>query len=212
MIQKKRLNLQYFVYPIVYSLLILFAFNIKSVLDFVNVSIMYLPLYFIITVSNYNTKINNIGMIEIEYMQNRNKFLNYFKSVIIELLSLIVIITVHLGLYIIFYRMDFNSSVSIYDYILNTYTSILMFVGFAYFVSSLTFSKSIAIFVCSIFWIYFMINIDSTSILNPFFYVGNPNSSVVYVYVQNIIGIGFIFLTGYLKTKSPYFLQSIRRI
>ncbi|MBS4455565.1 hypothetical protein [Tuanshanicoccus lijuaniae] len=211
MIQKKRLNLQYFAYSIVYSLLILFAFNIKSVLDFVNVSIMYLPLYFIITISNYNTKINDIGMIEIEYMQNRNKLLNYFKGVIIELFSIVVIIAVHLCLYLIFYRMDFNSSVSIYDYAMHTCTSILLFVGFAYFLSTLTFSKSIAIFVCSIFWIYFMINIDSSSILNPFFYVGNPNSSMVYVYVQSIISIGFIFLTGYLKTKSPYFLQSIRR-
>ncbi len=209
---QKRLNLQYFAFLIVYSLLILFAFNIKSVLDFINVSVMYLPLYFIITVPNYNTKINEIGMIEIEYIQNRNKSLNYFKCVIVDLFSIIVIIAVHLGLYVIFYKMNFNSSVSIYDYILYTYLSILLFVSFAYFMSTLTFSKSIAVFVCSIFWIYFMINIDSASILNPFFYVGNPNSPQLYFYAQSIISIGFILLTGYLKSKSPYFLQSIRKI
>lgn len=37
-------------------------------------------------------------------------------------------------------------------------------------------------------------------------------STIVYLYAQNIISIGFIFLTGYLKSKSPYFLQLIRRI
>jgi|GEM_PF-3406176 membrane protein len=211
MILKKRFNLQYFTFLIVYLLLILFAFNIESVLDFVNVSIMYLPLYFIITVSNYNTKINDIGMIEIEYMQNRNKFLNYFKNVILDFLSIALIIFVNLGLYTVFYGGNFNSGVSIFDYILNAYASILLFVGLTYFVSTLTFSKSITIFICSIFWIYFMINIDSTSILNPFFYVGDPNSSSMYLYTQNIISIVLLFLTGYLKSKSPYFLESIRR-
>lgn len=211
MMLKKRFNLQYFTFLIVYLLLILFAFNIESVLDFVNVSIMYLPLYFIITVSNYNTKINDIGMIEIEYMQNRNKFLNYFKNVILDFFSIALIIFVHLGLYTVFYGGDFNLGVSIFDYILNAYASILLFVGLTYFVSTLTFSKSITIFICSIFWIYFMINIDSTSILNPFFYVGDPNSSSIYLYTQNIISIVLLCLTGYLKSKSPYFLESIRR-
>lgn len=211
MIHRKRLRLQCFAYPIVYSLLILFAFNIQSVLDFVNVSIMYLPLYFIITVANYNNIIIDSGMTEIEYIQNRRKISRYFMDIIIEIFNVIIIISAHLGLYIILYGMGFNSGVSLYSYVIHTCNSILFFVGFTYFVSSLTFNKSIAIFVCSIFWIYFMINIDSTSFLNPFFYVGNPNSSDIYLYLQSIIYFGFIFFTGYLKTKSPYFLQSIRR-
>ncbi len=209
---KRKFNLQYSSFAIAYSILILFAFNIKSILDFVNVSIMYLPLYFIITVSNYNTRVNDIGMIEIEYMQNRNKLLNYFKDIIIEFLGILLIIIVHLVLYNFIYSMSFNLSVSIHDYIAHTYISILFFVGIACFVSTLTLSKSIAIFSCSIFWIYFMINIDSTSIINPFFYVGNPNSSVLYLYIQGVISVIFIIVTGYLKTKSPYFLQAIRKI
>lgn len=212
MLLKKRLNLQYFAFLIAYSLLILFAFNIESVLDFVNISIMYLPLYFIVTVSTYNTKVIDIGMIEIEYIQNRKKYLSYFKNVFADILSIFVIILVQLGLYIVFYGFDFNSSVSIYKYMIHVYTSILFFVGLSYFLSTLTFSKSISIFICSILWIYFMINIDSTLVFNPFFYVSNPNSTSFNLYVQNIISLVFILLAGYFKSKSPYILQSIRRI
>lgn len=209
---KRRPHIQYFFFSLVYSVLILFAFNIKSILDFINVSIMYLPLLFIIMISNNNTKIIELGMVEIEYLQNKHKIFTYIKNILYDLLAIVVTILVHLFLFITIYDISFNVAVSVIDYITYSSISILLFISFSYFMSTLTFSKSITIFGCSIIWIFFMINIESTLIVNPFFYVGNPNSSITYLYIQGIIILALLTATGYLKTKSPYFLQHIRRV
>ena len=168
MIFKKKFTLQYIALLLVYSVLILCAFNIRSILDFVNTSIMYL-----------------------QY----------------ACLTVMIMTGVHLIICKLLYTLSFNAAVTIYDYIIHTIISIVFFSSIAYIVCALSFSKSIAIFVCSMIWIYFMVNIDSTSLINPFYYVGDPNSSAVHMYGQSMISLVLIIVTGYIRLQRPFFFK-----
>ncbi|MCF0126167.1 MAG: hypothetical protein HUJ68_10525 [Clostridia bacterium] len=168
---------------------------------------MYLPLFFIVTVSNYNSRINDVGMLEIEYTQNKHKLITYIKDLAYDCLTVMIMTGVHLIICKLLYTLSFNAAVTIYDYIIHTIISIVFFSSIAYIVCALSFSKSIAIFVCSMIWIYFMVNIDSTSLINPFYYVGDPNSSAVHMYGQSMISLVLIIVTGYIRLQRPFFFK-----
>lgn len=195
-----------------YSVLILMAFNIRNVLDFMNISIMYSPLFFLVFIAKHNTELKDILMLEIEYIQNKVKVLHFLKDVFYSIMLICLSIVINLIVYILLYGWGFNFAVTVYDYVLYIFTSNFLFVSLMYFMSTLTFSKSISISILSVFWIVFMVDIESRSLINPFFYVGDPNSSLTYIFVQLGIGCVALFITAYLKTKSPYFLQAIRKI
>lgn len=208
---KRAFNINIFLYLSVYSFLILLVFNIQSVLDFLNISIMYLPLFFIIFISNHNTEIIEVGMIEIYFIQNKSQVYSFFKDVFLTLLNICIMLLMNLAFYKILYIDNFNFAISIAHYFAYTFTSILFFTSFAYLFSTLTFNKSASIFFLSIFWLIFIVNVESRIFFNPFYFVGDPNSPLFYMLVQLGISIMALFLTGYLKTKSPYILQRIRK-
>lgn len=200
-----------FIYVTFYCFFILKAFNIQNILDFMNITILYLPIFFIILSVLKNLETVDLGLLEIEYIQNRIKIKRFFICLANNMIVIILALIINLLLFEIMYPFKFNQGVKLIDYFIITFIAITFFSSFSIFISNLTLNKSISIFIVTIYWIYFMINVMSQSIFNPFYYVANPAIYDNNLIVQIFIIIIFILGSLYLKRKSPYFLHIFKK-
>ena len=177
-------------------MLIPLAMYVPTYFDFVTVSSIYMPFVGIVLFSDIN-------------LINKKPIKFFLKRYLITVALLIIFIVVEN----IIFRIVQQFQGEVLDEPISMISAIAIVTGSCLFVSAISMTISTifgSIYIgygfSGIFWIYWNINCQKESIINPFPFIANPTfyeKHLVFIY---IITIGLILINCFLCTRSPFYV------
>ncbi|MBO6310466.1 MAG: hypothetical protein J6N70_16840 [Oribacterium sp.] len=190
-------------------MLIPLAMYVPTYFDFVNVSSIYMPFVGIVLFSDINLLYKESHTEEIMYLINKKPIKFFLKRYLITVALLIIFIVVEN----IIFRIVQQFQGEVLDEPISMISAIAIVTGSCLFVSAISMTISTifgSIYIgygfSGIFWIYWNINCQKESIINPFPFIANPTfyeKHLVFIY---IITIGLILINCFLCTRSPFYV------
>lgn len=194
---------------LVFTIVFLFGFNMRSILDFTNNMVMYFPLYVLISIPEIIIHGEEEGMKEIKFIQLRNKVKEFFVWLGTKLVVFAILISCIAFVFFLLKDATFKQGIDYKMYLINVLSS-SMLVGAIGLLAAVIFRNRGAVYVAGFFcWIYWNINYDHPSPLNPFLFVADPIDCMKYIPFQWIIIALLLLLTCWLNTKTPYFFKEL---
>lgn len=195
-------------------ILIPLVMYVPTYFDFVNVSSIYMPFVGIVLFSDINLLYKESHTEEIMYLTNKNRS-NFCRTIFdYSGTSHYFVIVENIIFRII---QQFQGEVSAEP--ISIINAIAIVIGGCLFVSAISMTIStifsnvyIGYGFSGIFWLYWNINCQTESIINPFPFIANPTFYEKHLVLIYIITVGLILVNCFLCTRSPfYFGDKIRK-
>ena len=175
-------------------ILIPLVMYVPTYFDFVNVSSIYMPFVGIVLFSDINLLYKESHTEEIMYLTNKKPIKFFVERYLITVALLII-------------------------FVISIINAIAIVIGGCLFVSAISMTIStifsnvyIGYGFSGIFWLYWNINCQTESIINPFPFIANPTFYEKHLVLIYIITVGLILVNCFLCTRSPfYFGDKIRK-
>ena len=192
-----------------FTIVFLFGFNMGSMLDFTNNMVMYFPLYVLISIPEIIIHGEEEGMKEIKFTQLRNKVKEFFVWLGTKLVVFAILISCIALLFLLIKDANFKQGIDYKMYLINV-LSAAMLVGAIGLLTAVIFRNRGAVYVVGfLFWIYWNINYDRLSPLNPFLFIADPIECMKYIPLQWVYIVLLLLLTCWFNTKTPYFFKEL---
>lgn len=199
----------------VLAILIPLVMYVPTYFDFVNVSSIYMPFVGIVLFSDINLLYKESHTEEIMYLTNFRPVKFYLERYLITVEILVIFVVVEN----IIFRIIQQLQGEVYAEPISIISAIAIVIGSCLFVSAISMTIStffnnvyIGYGFSGIYWLYWNINCQTESIINPFPFISNPafyEKPLVLIY---IITAGLILVNCFLCTRSPfYFDDKIRK-
>lgn len=192
-----------------FAIIFLFAFNMPTILDLANNLILYYPLYALISLPDLILYGEEENMHEIRFIHLKHKILDFFRHLANTILAFAVMIVVISIAYTLIFGESFRQGVKLDTVVINTLSS-SMLIGIVVLLCAVILRNKSATYIIGFaFWIYWNVNSGSSSVLNPFTFIADPNEWASVVLPQTIFIIVAMFLIAFLNSKSPYLGQEV---
>lgn len=196
-------------------ILIPLVMYVPTYFDFVNVSSIYMPFVGIVLFSDINLLYKESHTEEIMYLTNKKPIKFFVERYLITVALLIIFVIVENIIFRIIQQ--FQGEVSAEP--ISIINAIAIVIGGCLFVSAISMTIStifsnvyIGYGFSGIFWLYWNINCQTESIINPFPFIANPTFYEKHLVLIYIITVGLILVNCFLCTRSPfYFCDKIRK-
>lgn len=195
---------------LIFAILIPIAMYVPTYFDFVNVSTIYLPFVGIVLFTDVNLLDEASHAEEIAYLSNKKPITTFIQRYLIAVVLLFVYIIIA---NIIFRILQFFQGevivepISTLEYILISGCGCLFIGAISMTISTTLNNVYIGYGFSIVFWLYWNINCQKETVINPFPFIANPT-----FYEQPLIIIyGFtlvlILINCFLSKKSPFYLS-----
>ncbi|MDO5746463.1 MAG: hypothetical protein Q4P66_02210 [Actinomycetaceae bacterium] len=142
-------------------------------------------------------------MHEMKYIHLKHKIIDFLWQLATVTFGYAVMIVVIAFAYTVVFGEDFRHGVTL-DTVLFYTLSSSMSIGSVVLLSAVIFRhKSISYIIGFTVWAYWNVNSSSTSFLNPFTFIADPNEWQSVVIVQLALFLVMVFFIAFLNTKSP---------
>ncbi len=194
-----------------FAAIILVSMYKTTVLDYINESVMYLPIFSIILTVLVLLETYEYKMEEIYYIADKSRVKTFIKRIMRIMLIEIIVIMMNLVLYLLFFDIGFEHDSSKWLYFEATILSMFMFVAVTSFLCALFKNKAMVLCTASLYWIYWICNLKE-SFFNPFIFVENPVVFEDYRGSQIIFIIFFVLIFFVIESKGPFWIKDKVRL
>jgi len=192
---------------LVFTIVFIFGFNMRSILDFTNNMVMYFPLYVLISIPEIIMHGEEEGMKEIKFIQQRSKVKEFFAWLGMKLVLFAILISCIAFIFFLLRDVSFRQGIDYKMYLISV-LSASMLVGAIGLLTAVILRNRGAVYVVGFLcWIYWNINYDRLSPLNPFLFIADPIDCMKYIPLQWVIIALLLLLTCWFNTKTPYLFK-----
>lgn len=192
------------------------AMYVPTYFDFVNVSTIYLPFIGIVLFSDIAILDKGSSTEEIAYLSGRKPICIFLQRYLISLVLLLLYILLSNGIFRIMQQFRGETMIeliSLFTYIVNAGGGSLFIGAMAMAVSALINNVYVGYGFSIVYWLYWNINCQTEAFFNPFPFIANPTFYEVPLAIIYGLILIVITFTGFLSTKSPFYLNDkIRKL
>lgn len=190
-----------------FSAVILLAMYKEITLDYINESVMYLPLFAMLLTTMVNLEIYEYRIEEIYYVANVKKLKTFIFNVSKIILIEATVIVFNYLMYGVLFDIGFEHSIEKRLYFEAVFIAMLYITSITTFMCVLLKRKSSVLCVISLIWIYWMVNATQVSSSNPFIFVAIPSEYESFIIGQILISLLLLLGAFLLESKGPFWIK-----